>query len=376
MMGEEGDALVSEFVAFTGADVSQAKQMLEAAGDDLQSAIDLYFATVQKDEDVAQRLHEEEMAREPLQSGAEEHVRAPIPSRVDRLYGEYQPVDGLGSRPRARPVQGNSIVPIMDAFRQRSDAVDLGREGLASMFDPPQEILFQGSFEEAKEKAVADRRWLVLNVQSPSSFDSHRLNRDMWRDGTIQALLETSFVVYQTYDVSQDGESLMGYYAIDRLPVIIMVDPVTGAPMKHWFGFIEASRFAEDLVPFMDTHFDDPRAAKLAASSMKKRQQVLQQKVDLTSDMDAADADLQAAIEKSMEQAIRFPDGTRRQRRFPKSSELGILRTWCIANSSDAASGSSFTLAPAAPGAQPLTDYSQSLEDAGAADAMFIMKLE
>jgi len=74
--------------------------------------------------------------------------------------------------------------------------------------------------------------------------------------------------------------------------------------------------------------------------------------------------------------AIRFPDGTRRQRRFPRSSELGVLRTWCIANDSAAAAGSPFTLAPAAPGARPLTDYTQSLEDAGAADAMFIMKLE
>lgn len=245
MMGEEGDALVSDFVAFTGADVSQAKQMLEATGNDLQSAIDLYFATVQRDEDVARRLHEEEMARVPLQSGEEEEpVRAPIPSKVDRLYGEYQPVDGLGStRTRGRRGQVGGSVPIMDAFRQRSDGAGQGGERLASMFDPPQEILFQGSFEEAKEKAVADRRWLVLNVQSPSSFDSHRLNRDMWRDGTIQALLETSFVMYQTYDVSQDGESLMGYYAIDKLPVIIMVDPVTGAPMKHWYGFIEASRW-------------------------------------------------------------------------------------------------------------------------------------
>jgi len=52
----------------------------------------------------------------------------------------------------------------------------------------------------------------------------------------------------------------------------------------------------------MDTHFDHPRAAKLAASSMKKRQQVSQQKVDLTSDINGVDADLQAAIERSMEQ--------------------------------------------------------------------------
>lgn len=56
----------------------------------------------------------------------------------------------------------------------------------------------------------------------------------------------------------------------------------------------------------MDTHFDDPRAAKLAASSMKKRQQ---QKVDQTSEMDAEDADLQAAIEKSMEQGGGSVDG-------------------------------------------------------------------
>ena len=112
----------------------------------------------------------------------------------------------------------------------------------------------------------------MLNIQSPSSFDSHRLNRDTWRDPTLEAMIQAAFVVYQTYDVSEDGQSLMSFYNITSLPVIIMVDPVTGAPMRQWNGFQEATRLAEDFVPFMDIRFDDPGAARLAASSMRRKQ--------------------------------------------------------------------------------------------------------
>ena len=34
-------------------------------------------------------------------------------------------------------------------------------QGLAGLFEPPHDILFQGSFDEAKEAAQGQSRWLV-----------------------------------------------------------------------------------------------------------------------------------------------------------------------------------------------------------------------
>lgn len=46
-------------------------------------------------------------------------------------------------------------------------------------------LLFSGDWEAAKEHAAHEGKWLLLNVQSPSEFASHRLNRDTWWVGGV-----------------------------------------------------------------------------------------------------------------------------------------------------------------------------------------------
>lgn len=48
--------------------------------------------------------------------------------------------------------------------------------------------------------------------------------------------------------------------------------------------------------------------------------------------------------------AVRFPDGQRRQRRFPRSARIAAVRAFCLAHSEDAAAGRAFTLAQSFPG--------------------------
>jgi UBX domain-containing protein 7 len=399
--------LVAQFLMITSVeDASKALQMLEATGNDLQAAVELYFAAGQGDDVGGLGIPAEE-----------EEVRAPIPTKVDRLYGDD--VGFVESDRSRRRIQDSSVhQPIMEAFRSRMGGrgEESQREALPSMFEPPKGILYSsGDFQDAAVEAQSERKWLILNIQSPSNFDSHRLNRDTWRDATLQALLQASFIVYQTYDVAEEGMELMGMYGVIELPTIVIVDPVTGTPMKRWSGFVDASRLAEDLVPFMDTPFDDPRAATLAASSFRKRigesardieslpgppgaeevpsateaepqpeeeEVPRQDKGGMLDEERAAQAQEEArsALPPENESstcrvAIRLPEGTRIQRKFSKDCPVSMLGTWCVSESLDAAAGKEFFLAHTVPGTQKINlEEEKTIKDAGVADCMLQMR--
>lgn len=401
--------LVAQFVMITSVeDTSKALQMLEATGNDLQAAVELYFAAGQTD-----------VVGEAI-PGSDDEVRAPIPTKVDRLYGDdigggY--VEERSERSRRRAYVGFSHQPIMDAFRSRTAGQrgeESQSEALPSMFEPPKDVLYSGGdFQDAAVEAQKDRKWLILNIQSPSNFDSHRLNRDTWRDGTLQALLQASFLVYQTYDVAEEGIELIGTYGVTEFPVILIVDPVTGTPMKRWTGYVDASRLAEELVPFMDTAFDDPGAATLAASSFRKRfgenmkesghlsdpvegreasgaPQTSQELQAAPVKQDSGLLDEQRAVQAQDEArallpletesiicriALRLPEGKRIQRKFPQNTPVSMLRTWCVSENLDAAAGREFFLSQPVPGSNPIDLEGQmSIQEAGLADCMLQMR--
>ncbi len=72
--------------------------------------------------------------------------------------------------------------------------------------------------------------------------------------------------------------------------------------------------------------------------------------------------------------AVRFPDEGRQQRRFPRAAPLSAVHDWCLTVSLEAARGRSFFLSEAVPGAPALLDVDQSIDAAGVADAMLVMK--
>lgn len=81
-----------------------------------------------------------------------------------------------------------------------------------------------------------------MNLQSTSQFASHQLNRDTWGNQMLKELVKGSFVLYQVYDITEEGGSLVTCYKVLTLPTILVLDPLTGAPMRQWAGFIEPER--------------------------------------------------------------------------------------------------------------------------------------
>lgn len=68
---------------------------------------------------------------------------------------------------------------------------------LEDLFRPPNDILFLGSFVEAREHAKTLNRWLLVNVQNPLEFSCQILNRDLWPNKLIREIVKDHFVLWQ-----------------------------------------------------------------------------------------------------------------------------------------------------------------------------------
>lgn len=207
------DEQVANFIAVTGATEVQAFQMLEATGHDLEHAVQLFFAAGgdvgsgagatdqgagpssseaaphnhhhNDDEAFARQLEQQDRGEE------EPQVRAPLPSKVERLYGDFYQYDA--SHALRQQSQARNPVPaqVVDAFRDFSGegGEDGGGGGggagdtpratntLASMFEPPRDLLFNGTFEQAKAFAANEGKWIVrffcfISSSLPLSFSS------------------------------------------------------------------------------------------------------------------------------------------------------------------------------------------------------------
>mmetsp|Transcript_4169 Transcript_4169/g.12687 ORF Transcript_4169/g.12687 Transcript_4169/m.12687 type:complete len:679 (-) Transcript_4169:35-2071(-) len=125
---------------------------------------------------------------------------------------------------------------------------------LAEMYRPPFAILHRGDFTEARVKAASLDRWLIVNFQDPSVFDSQRLNRDTWSDVILQRIIKESCIFWQVYARSQDGVAFGQQYMVESAPHTMIIDPRTGASLLNWLGFVSPEHVREDLRNFLQTH--------------------------------------------------------------------------------------------------------------------------
>ncbi|KAJ0402154.1 hypothetical protein ATCC90586_007940 [Pythium insidiosum] len=296
-MAEHEESLAS-FMSITGAEPSTALQYLE---------VNLFMETGGRlDGSAAPPPAPAAAAAAAASTSAYEDpyadIRAPDPSKRQRLVGDVPdiPLRRLHEQYRDfaaesiaainRATQEDAISPAFAGFEPPRAARDLG-----SLFQPPVEIMFKGSYSEARALAKNDSKWLLVNVLDEIVFASHMLNRDTWSDDTVQNVVASSFVFWQTYWASDHGRKFCALYQIDRelLPVIAIVDPKTGEIVHQWTGFMEPSDLTEKLSDFAFTHAMDESSE--AATAIEPRNE---DAVDMS---DASEEEqLRRAIEESM----------------------------------------------------------------------------
>ena len=340
----------------------------------------------------------------------------------ERLYDEG---GGGGGGAHFSPGGGRAAgraEAFVDAFRsfprEGNDGTgggDPGGSALGSLFDPPTEMTFQGTFEAAKARAAEDDRWLMVNLQSHTEFAAMQLNRDTWSSPSVQEVVRAAFVFWQPYDSTTEGRKLKTYYQVKEAPTVLVLDPVTGQRLWERAGFIEGATLLEDLAPFFDTSPASglPRGAvgpggnkrrlpqqgrgqALAASPGRARMTELSEDEQLARAIQdsldeaagarggaggaggpaagerasvppataaerpderaaraeaALPAEPPAGAAEGCSVAVRLPDGARLARRFPRAAPLAALYDFCVSRGGEAAAGRPFTLRPAGPGA-------------------------
>lgn len=305
--------LLAEFVGVTNASETLATQLLRDSGLNLESAITSFFA-IQDAGGLPQpssppsdtaaengEAHDAHLARVLAETELpEQPVRAPLPQIVDTL---------LPSMPH--PLAAGRQQPPLDAFTQ-SDGTPHG-DGLAHLFRRPTHLDFSGSFEHAMTAGQRRQKWILINMQRADVFACHIMNRDVWADPDIEALVQEHFVFWQRDEATSDGSRYKQFYRYGEPPHVAIIDPRSGERLRTWGGdgapidakviraaladFVRRNSLeSEDIIPSDSASTRPPEQRSAAAASDAVSSAEDDGDVEITDD-----AALAAAIAASME---------------------------------------------------------------------------
>ena len=273
---EVSEETAAMFMSVTGSTLEEAKQYLEMSAHDIDRAVELWTslgggqggssaATTTSGAAGGGQRPEDPLDRDG--------VRAPIEIKQDTLYGtDYD--DDRSNRASARrrtleeqeeaaaaftnfeSTSGSNGIARRSSRNSRGagKGAENGDSKLSSLFEPPKDLLFQGGdVDAAREAAMAQQKWLLINIQSHSEFASHLLNRDLWSHDIVKESVKACFIFAQYYQGSDTGDKVLMWYKVQKLPCILVIDPLTGTKMFAKEGqFVEPQTLLDDLMPFID----------------------------------------------------------------------------------------------------------------------------
>ena len=134
---------------------------------------------------------------------------------------------------------------------------------LAELFRPPYDLMSHLSLEEARDLGKEDKKWIMVNLQDMSDFNCQALNRDIWKDDAIKALVSENFLFLQFDKGDPAAQQYISFYFPNQshenpsnYPHVSIIDPRTGEQVKVWSGipFPPALDFYGQLVEFLDRY--------------------------------------------------------------------------------------------------------------------------
>ncbi|KAF9677513.1 hypothetical protein SADUNF_Sadunf08G0115500 [Salix dunnii] len=276
LSANDEQSMVSSFLEIAvGQTAETARQFLQATSWKLEDAIQLFYignegglvasASHPPPTETWTDVHEsglKDFQNENVKPSGGEEVRAPLPVVRDTLYDDAMLYGA--SRMGHAPHEASSLIAfrnfdeemkhsgVWESDQGSTSTVDNPRDNLASLYRPPFHLMFHGSFEKAKGAASVQDKWLLVNLQSTKEFSSHMLNRDTWANEAVAQTINTNFIFWQVYDDSSEGRKVCTYYKLDSIPVVLVIDPITGQKMHSWVGMVQPESLLEDLVQFMD----------------------------------------------------------------------------------------------------------------------------
>ncbi|KAJ4961060.1 hypothetical protein NE237_020970 [Protea cynaroides] len=448
----EKQSMVSSFLEIAvGQSAETARQFLQATSWKLEEAIQLFYlgneggglpsSSYSSPTEIASPLPAQSLGEQARnienvgQDNGIEEVRPPLPVKREVLYDDSMLY--RASRMGFPSQEASSLVAfrnfneemkhpgVWESDQGAASSTETSQDNLASLYRPPFALMLQGPFDKAKVTASDQDKWLLVNLQSAKEFSSHMLNRDTWSNEAVAQTIRTNFIFWQVYDDTTEGKKVCTYYNLDSIPVILVIDPITGQKMRSWNGMIHPDRLLEDLLPFMD---GSPKNHHITLPHKRPRDssQISTPKTRVE-DADDVDEELRLALAASLENknegfnptstepaaddssvdeeaeicstkkhtypplpeepkgdrnffcrvGIRLPDGRRLQRNFLRKDPIKLLWSFCYSQLEEA-EACPFRLTQAIPGASKSLDYESELtfEESGLANSMISVTWE
>eukprot|EP00253_Pinus_taeda_P013127 PITA_13127 len=196
------------FVEIVGESTDKARQFLEATNWNLDEAIQLFYAQSDNHE-LPSASTSSNLTNAPVVEGQSpeysdhtDFVRPPLTVKREALYD-----DEYIRRRDQESTQPNSSWAFWDK----------GNDKLEALYRPPFELMFKGSFEQAKVEAAGQGKWVIANIQSPKEFSSYILNRDTWANEGVRETVSAFFIFWQIYDDHEEGRKDLIPY-MDKAP--------------------------------------------------------------------------------------------------------------------------------------------------------------
>ena len=233
-----------------------------------------------------------------------------------------------------------------DSGSEEAPELSEGDRAFQRLFSAPPVRSSSGSLQSTLSQAKQCGKWVLVNIQDPELFASHMLNRDVWKDETVEEMLGGSFIFWQRDRKSQEGSGFVQLYSVNNFPHIAILDPRTGRAVKSWPAnkFQDAFMALEALTGFLDDK-SAPVKGKLEPSSPLKASKTPPSRESADSSVTFVSATSQKITAASalpplptfppsgtpgtVRVAVRLSSGTREQLTVHPSEKLRVILDFC-----------------------------------------------
>lgn len=185
---------------------------------------------------------------------------------------------------------------------------------LAKMFQPPWDLMYKDTWDNAREEGREEKKWLLVNIQNGSVFACQVLNRDLWKNPSVADTVRENFIFIQYSHEDIRAEQYLQYYFQrfenpDLYPHIAIVDPRTGEQVKVWSGETpKAPEFLMQLHEFLDRYSLNNNARNPVAK--RKPEPKKEKDIHAMTEEEQIEAALQASLanQKTDEQLLKLDD--------------------------------------------------------------------
>lgn len=242
---------IEEFMKVVdGSTEETAQYYIEMCGGNCKEAINLYYELHTHGNNESQT----NVAASPgIQNTRQPNI--PLPTAIPEEDDDFvRAPDRHFSQALIHDMDAANFLYSSKEAKKKEPALLPTNDSIGKLFAPPHEIICKLTFEQTRKKAKMEDKYVLVNIQN-SEFDSMRLNRDIWKNESIQQIINDFFIFWMRHETDQEAMVFMNTYKVTQLPYICALCKRTGRQLKVWttkqFGDIICAQ--SQLYEFIET---------------------------------------------------------------------------------------------------------------------------